>query len=95
MSESNPISLVLHTAVDFSRKAGNGLGIIQRAITTGNSTFPKVEQKHGVERGQVGAKNVKTLEKAYVLALILAMGLARSTLKRRCATTHVSCVTVL
>ncbi|CAG5186287.1 uncharacterized protein ALTATR162_LOCUS11543 [Alternaria atra] len=92
-------SLVLHTAVDFGHKEGIGVGIIQRAATNAawTSTLPMEEHKHGIERGQVRAKNVKTRERAHMFALILAMGLARSTLKRRCTTTRIKMqsVTVL
>jgi hypothetical protein len=80
--------LVLHTAVDFGHKQGIGIGIIQRAATGAapTSTLPIKEWKHGIERGQFRAKNVKTRERAHMFALILAMGLARSTLKRQCTT---------
>ena len=37
----------------------------------------------------MGAQNVKTPERAHMHALIVAMGLARRTLKRRCTTTHI------
>ncbi|KAF2867564.1 hypothetical protein BDV95DRAFT_502634, partial [Massariosphaeria phaeospora] len=46
------------------------------------------EHSHGIERGQARAKNVTTRERAHMFALILAMGLARSTLERACTTPH-------
>ena len=85
------ISLVLHTAVDFCRRAGIGIGIIQHAAlgAARSSILPVEEQKHGIERGQYGANNVKTRERAHMYALILAMGLASRTLRLRCTTTRI------
>lgn len=89
---THQLSLVLH-------KAGIGFGIIQSAATDAarTNTLPREEHKHGIERGQVRAKNLKTRERAHMLALILAMGLARSTLKRQCTTARikVQSITVL
>jgi hypothetical protein len=78
------VSLILHTAVDFGHKEGIGIGIIQSAATDAAraNTLLREEHKHGNERGQVRAKNVKTRERAHMFALVLAMGLARDTLKR-------------
>jgi hypothetical protein len=96
---ADQLSLVLHTAVDFSHNAGIGIGIIQSAATgtTQASTLPTQEQEHSIERGQATAKNLKTRERAHMFALILAMGLARSTLKRQYTTTRfkVQRITVL
>lgn len=93
------VSLILHTAVDFGHKEGIGIGIIQSAATdaTRSNTLLREEHKHGIERGQVGAKSVRTRERAHMFALVLAMGLARSTLKRQSATTRikVQSITVL
>lgn len=96
---AHQLSLVLHTAVDFGHNEGIGIGIIQNAATSAAraSTLPMEEHKHGIERGQVRAKNVKTRERAHMFALVLAMGLAHSTLKRQCTTARikVQSVTVL
>ncbi|UPX09462.1 uncharacterized protein EKO05_0000151 [Ascochyta rabiei] len=93
------VFLILHTAVVFGHKEGIGIGIIQNAATdaTQSNTLLREEHKHGIECGQVGAKNVKTCERANMLALVLAMGLARSTLKRQYAAARikVQSVTVL
>lgn len=93
------VSLLLHTAVAFGREAGIGIGTIQSAAAhaTQSNTQLRKEHKHGIERGQVGAKNVGTRERAHMFALVLAMGLARSTLKRQCAAARieVQSVTVL
>jgi hypothetical protein len=93
------VSLILHTAVDFGHKQGIGIGIIQSAATdaTRSNTLLREEHKHGIERGHIGAKNVRTRERAHMFALVLAMGLARSTVKRQYATTRikVQSVTVL
>ncbi|KAH6621815.1 hypothetical protein C7974DRAFT_377481 [Boeremia exigua] len=84
-------SLILHTAVDFGHKAGIGIGIIQSAATdtTQSNTLLREEHKHGIERGQVGAKNVTARERAHMFALVLAIGLARSTLKQQHATARI------
>ncbi|KAH7391031.1 hypothetical protein DE146DRAFT_767260 [Phaeosphaeria sp. MPI-PUGE-AT-0046c] len=93
------VSLILHTAVDFGHKEGIAIGIIQSAATdtTRSNTLLREEHKHGIECGQVGAKNVKTRERAHMFALVLAMGLARSTLKRQYDTARikVQSITVL
>lgn len=93
------VSLILHTAVVFGRKEGIGIGIIQSAATeaTQSNTLLREEHRHGIERGQISAKNVKTLERAHMFALVLAMRLARSTLIRQysAARIKVQSVTVL
>ncbi|KAJ8112353.1 hypothetical protein OPT61_g5255 [Boeremia exigua] len=101
LSNSPPVahqhSLVLHTAVDFSHK-GIGIGIVRSAAigVARASTLRMEEHKHGVERGQLRAQNVKTRERAHMFALILAMGLACSTIKRwTTAYVKVQSVTVL
>ncbi|KAG9195169.1 hypothetical protein G6011_00289 [Alternaria panax] len=96
---AHQIGLVLHTAVDFAPEQGIGIGIIQRAMTGAarTSTIPTEEHKHGIERGQYGIRNVRTRQRAHMFALVCAMGLARSTLRRECTTTRikVQSVTVL
>lgn len=83
----------------FGRTKGIGIGIIQSAATdaTQSNTLLREEHKHGIERGQVGAQNVQTRERAHMFALVLATGLARSTLKRQYAAARikVQSVTVL
>ena len=67
----NQVSPIMHTAVIFSRKEGIGIGIIQSAATDANhsNTLLREEHKHGIERGQVGVQNVKTLERAHMFTL--------------------------
>lgn len=91
-STTHQVSLVLHTAVDFGHNQGVGIGIIQSATTGAaqSSTLPTEEQSHSFECGQARAKNLKTRERAHMFALILAMGLARSTIKRKCTTARVN-----
>ncbi|EMD59142.1 hypothetical protein COCSADRAFT_52519, partial [Bipolaris sorokiniana ND90Pr] len=83
---AHKISLLLHTAVEFGINPGISIGIIQStAPGVGLSfTLPTEEQAHGIECGQARAKNLKTRERAHMFALILAMGLARSTIRRKC-----------
>lgn len=98
-SVAHQLSLVLHTAVDFGRNEGIDIGIIQSPATgeTSASAPSTEEHKHGIERGQIRAENVKTRERAHMYALVLAMGLARSTIKRQCTTASIAMqsVTVL
>ncbi|EUC45707.1 hypothetical protein COCMIDRAFT_72491, partial [Bipolaris oryzae ATCC 44560] len=83
---AHQISLFLHTAVDSGLDSGVGISIIQStAPGMGLSfTLPTEEQAHGIERSQARAKNIKTPERAHMFALILAMWLARSTIRRKC-----------
>jgi hypothetical protein len=93
------LSLVLHRAVDFGHNEGIGIGIIRSAArgAAGSRTLPAEEHKHGIARGQIRTKNVKTRERAHMYALVLALGPARSTIKRTCTTPRfdVQRVTVL
>lgn len=50
---------------------------------------------HGIDRGWARAKNLKTRERAYMFTLILAMGLARSTIRRKCSAAHISVQSVI
>lgn len=83
------LSLVLHTAIDFVPLQGIGIGIVQRAPTGAarNNIIPIEKRKYSVKRCQFSAENVKTRERAYMFAILHAMGLARGTIKRRCTTT--------
>ncbi|KAH8725624.1 hypothetical protein GQ44DRAFT_739450 [Phaeosphaeriaceae sp. PMI808] len=83
------LSLVLHTAVDFVPLQGIGIGIVQRAPTGAarNNIIPIEKRKYSVKRSQFSAENVKTRERAYMFAILHAMGLARGTIKRRCTAT--------
>ena len=92
------LSLVLHTAIDFVPCQGIGVGIIQRSPTGAarNNIFPIEKRKYSVKRSQFSAENVKTQNRAYMFAILHAMGLARGTIKRRCtATIRIRSVTVL
>jgi hypothetical protein len=96
---AHQLSLVLHTAVDYHPKQCIGIGIIRSAArgAAGSRTLPAEEHKHGIARGQIRTKNVRTRERAHMYALVLALGLARSTIKRTCtpARFDVKSVTVL
>jgi hypothetical protein len=76
------VSLNLHTAVLFTRREGITIVILQTAAATQFTTQLREEHAHGISRGQAVAENVRTNERAHMFALVLAMGLARSTLKR-------------
>jgi hypothetical protein len=96
---AHQLSLVLHTAVDYSPSKCIGIGILRSAArgSAESRTLPAAEQAHGIERRQVAAKNVKTRERAHMYALTLALGLARCTIERTCTTARikVQSVTVL
>jgi hypothetical protein len=96
---AHQLSLILHTAVDFGYNEGIGIGIIRSAArgAAGSRTLPAGERKHGIERRQILATNTKARERPHMYALILATGLARSTIKRTCppARVDVQRVTVL
>ncbi|XP_014561995.1 hypothetical protein COCVIDRAFT_33263 [Bipolaris victoriae FI3] len=87
---AHQISLLLHTAVDFGLNSGVGIGIIQSTAPGVGLplTLPTEEQAHGIERGQARAKNLTTPERAHMFALILAIGLACSTIRRKCTATQ-------
>ncbi|KAH7401669.1 hypothetical protein BKA66DRAFT_545380 [Pyrenochaeta sp. MPI-SDFR-AT-0127] len=82
------LSLVLHTAVDFVPMQGIGIGIIQRAPTGAarNNIIPIEQRKYSVKCSQFTAEHVKTQERAYMFAILHAMGLARGTIKREAET---------
>ena len=87
-SHSNSNTLTIHTAVDFVRAQGVGIGLVQCATPTGRSE----ERKYGFKRSQLACENVKTPERANMLALLHALGLARTTIKR--LGVHVQTLTV-
>ena len=80
------IILTLHTAVDYLHRSGVGIGLVQQAqcATTGvtqNHLVPARDRKYGITRQNFGVNNVKTGTRAQMLALLHALGLARSTIK--------------
>jgi hypothetical protein len=92
------LSLVLHTAIDFLHRQGIGIGIVRRAPigAARNNIIPITKRKYSVKGSLFTAENVKTPKRAYMFAIILAMGLARGTIKRRCTKTlKIQKVTVL
>jgi len=92
--------LVLHTAVDYVYAQGVGIGLVQRAecATTGiikNDIIQTEERKYSIKRENFAVENVKTPERALMLALLHALGLACSTIKRRPKTVQLQKVTIL
>jgi hypothetical protein len=96
---AHQLSLVLHTAVDYSPSKCIDIGILRSAArgSAESRTLPAAEQTHGIERSQATATNIKKRERAHMYALTLALGLARSTTKQTCtpARFDVQSVTVL
>jgi hypothetical protein len=82
MPKSIPTSqrhaLNLHTAVDFVRAQGVGIGIVQHATPSTGI----VERKLGITRDHFTRENVKTPRRAHMLTILHALGLARGTVKR-------------
>jgi hypothetical protein len=85
------VRLILHVEVDYVHKQGLGIGIVQQAERTAESgakrarashASPRTEQKYSVKGGSFRAENVKTEERAYMLALLHALGMASGTVKK-------------
>ena len=93
--------LVLHTAVDYVYAQGVGIGLVQRAecATTGiikNGIIQTEKRKFSIKRENFVVENVKTPERALMLALLHGLGLAGGTIKRRCPkTVQLQRVTIL
>ncbi|KAF1850478.1 uncharacterized protein K460DRAFT_274502 [Cucurbitaria berberidis CBS 394.84] len=89
--EATQPTLVLHTAVDYTEAQGVGIGIIQRAqraqCATTSTPKPSLlrpsEHKYSIKAEDFAAQNVETRDRALMLALLHALGLAHSTLKQR------------
>jgi predicted MarR family transcription regulator len=84
--------LVLHTAVDYVYAQGVGISLVQRAkcATTGiikNDIIQTEERKYSIKRENFTVENIKTPNRALMLALLHALGLARGTIKRHCSKT--------
>ena len=81
------LNLVIHTAVDYIAGRGVGIGVVQQAEclskgTIRNNRIPSQEQKHSYSRRGLMVNNIKTKARAYMLAMIHALGLADRTIKR-------------
>lgn len=94
---SDPIRLVLHTAVDHFLGQGAGIGVVLRAeSTTTCIKDPRIapqERKYGFTRKSLVLQNVKTVARVQMLAILHALGLAKSVIKGRCSNTKVDDVT--
>lgn len=89
LPEPTKLELLLHTAVDRVKGQGVGIGVLQqgRCATTGvlmPYVLPTEEHRYGIRRAYFPIENVKTRERAEMLALLHALGLASSTVKKRC-----------
>ena len=87
--EKVKLELLLHTAVDHVKGQGVGIGILQQArcAKTGAlmpGLLPIEERRYGITRANFSTENVKTRERAELLAILHALGLASSTIKKRC-----------
>ena len=74
-SEPIQLVLVLHTAVDYVYCQGAGIGVVQQTecATTGiikNQLIPGQERKYGITRENFVVENIKTVERAQMLALV-------------------------
>jgi len=87
--EKVKLYLLLHTAVDHVKAQGVGIGILQQARCAKTSALtaellPTEERRYGITRANFPTENVKTRERAELLAILHALGLASSTIKKRC-----------
>ena len=87
--EKIKLDLLLHTAVDHVKAQGVGIGILQQARCAKTcdlmpGLLPTEERKYGITRANFQTENVKTRERAELLAILHALGLASSTIKERC-----------
>ena len=85
--KSVQLVLALHAAVDFVHCQGAGVGIVQRAecAATGiikMQLIPDQERKYGFSREKLVVENIKTPARAYMLAVVRALNLAKGTIKR-------------
>jgi ribonuclease HI len=94
------VQLVLHTEVDYVYRQGLGIGIVQQAErmmydgakrSRTNHVSPTKEQKFSIKREFFRAQNVKTERRAYMLALLHALGMAYDTVRKN-GTKESSCV---
>lgn len=85
------VQLVLHAEVDYVHRQGLGIGIVQqveRMVQYGakkaraEHASPTKEQKYSIKRENFRAQNVKTEERAYMLALLHALGMAYDTVRK-------------
>ncbi|KAF7506179.1 hypothetical protein GJ744_012159 [Endocarpon pusillum] len=88
---SNPVQLVLvlHNVVDYLYCQGAGIGVVQQTerATRGiikNQLIPGQERKYRIRRENPVVKNIKTVERAQMLALVYGLGLAHGKIKRDC-----------
>lgn len=86
--EPTQLHLVLHTAVDCLRHQGAGT-VVQRSECAATGTFssqpiPAQERKYGIKSDNFAVQNVGTADRARMLALVHALGLAYGTIKRGC-----------
>jgi hypothetical protein len=85
------VQLVLHAEVDYVHRQGLGIGIVQQVEqmvqygakkARAEHVSPTKEQKYSIKRENFGAQNVKTEERAYMLAILHALGMAYGTVRK-------------
>ncbi|KAM0691346.1 hypothetical protein Q7P36_010117 [Cladosporium allicinum] len=85
------VQLVLHAEVDYVHRQGLGIGIVQQVEqmvqygakkARAEHVFPIKEQKYSIKRENFRAQNVRTEERAYMLALLHALGMAYDTVRK-------------
>jgi ribonuclease HI len=85
------IQLILHAEVSYVPGQGLGIGIVHQAerVVEDGARKPRAgnvsntkEKKYSVKGELFTAKNVKTRERAYMLALQHALGMAKSVIKK-------------
>jgi hypothetical protein len=89
-SQQTKLASSLRVAMNHPKGQGVGTGVVQQArcAKTGAlmpEPLPTEERKYGIRRTYFATENVKTCEGAKMLALLHALGLASSTIKKRCS----------
>jgi hypothetical protein len=89
-SQQTKLALSFHVAVDHPKGQGVGIGVVQQArcekpCSLMPELLPTEERRYGIRRKCLATKNVKTRERAEMLALLHALGFAYSTIKKRCS----------
>ncbi|KAF2724502.1 hypothetical protein K431DRAFT_291596 [Polychaeton citri CBS 116435] len=90
---SRPTQMVLELfkAVDYVSSQGIDVGVVQQAHVatsvdrpTGNRPHSALykKYKHSIKRNDLASRNIKTCTRSKMLAIILALNLARKTIKQ-------------
>ncbi|EGP90094.1 uncharacterized protein MYCGRDRAFT_91065 [Zymoseptoria tritici IPO323] len=83
--EAVRLEVVVHAEVDYSNRHGLGIGLVQqvKGVEDNDQNVGKIskesEKTQGIKGDNFAAENVKTRERARMLAILHALGMAHST----------------